>query len=110
MTPPRDPDLDRQLASFDLVAWVQRDGVALQRASRRYWQGLCPFHDEDTPSFTVYVDGGGWYCFGCGRGGDAPAYVMARSGCTFPEALATLGLRTGARASLPPLPPRPPTP
>jgi hypothetical protein len=49
----------------------------------------CPFHDEDSASFTVYPPGKGWYCFGCGKGGgDAVSFVAALKGLTQVEALA----------------------
>ena len=38
--------------------------------------GLCPFHNEKTPSFTVYPENGSYYCFGCGQGGDVITFVM----------------------------------
>ena len=52
------------------------DYVPLKRAGRIY-KGLCPFHDERTPSFTVFPDSGNWRCFGaCATGGDAFDFVM----------------------------------
>jgi len=51
------------------------------------WLFLCPFHPEDTPSFTVYPPGGGWFCFGCGKGGDAPAFAAEYFQCSMVEGL-----------------------
>ena len=105
-------DLRTALATVDLATFVQRDGIALQRTGR-VWQGCCPFHDETTPSFTVYPDGGGWYCFGCDRGGSALDYVIDRAGQDRTDrhaivgGLAQLGIGDGPRATLPPLAPRP---
>ena len=59
---------------LDTVEIVGRD-IRLQRAGRN-WKGLCPFHDEKTPSFHVFPDRGNFKCFGCGEGGDIFTYVM----------------------------------
>lgn len=50
------------------------------------WIGLCPFHNERTPSFNVRDDKGIFKCFGCGKGGDVFSFVMETEGLTFPEA------------------------
>ena len=49
--------------------------VNLKRAGSNY-QGLCPFHNEKTPSFTVFSATQSFHCFGCGAGGDAISFVM----------------------------------
>ena len=49
-------------------------------------KGLCPFHNEKTPSFTVSPHKGIWHCYGCSTGGDVIAFVMRDKGMTFPEA------------------------
>ncbi len=54
------------------------------------WIGLCPFHNEKTPSFNVRDDKGIFKCFGCGKGGDAFTYLMERETLTFPEAAVKL--------------------
>ncbi|WP_241503884.1 CHC2 zinc finger domain-containing protein [Ferruginivarius sediminum] len=72
--------------------------VKLRRHGRRYW-GLCPFHAEKTPSFSVMPDKGFYYCFGCGAGGDAIAFVRAIEGLSFSEAVERLtGERGGEKA------------
>ena len=48
--------------------------VNLKRAGRNL-KGLCPFHSEKTPSFTVYPENGSYYCFGCGSGGDVITFI-----------------------------------
>jgi len=53
------------------------------------FKGLCPFHDEKTPSFTVWPDGH-WYCFGCGIGGDIIEFVKRWYRCEFKEAVQRL--------------------
>ena len=64
--------------------------VELRRAGREY-KGLCPFHSEKTPSFTVNEENGVFYCFGCGAKGDVFDFIMKVDGVTFPEARARLG-------------------
>ncbi len=61
----------------------------------RNWFGLCPFHGEQTPSFSVSVDKQIYRCFGCGAGGNAITFVMDIEGITFPEAVVKLGERAG---------------
>lgn len=61
------------------------------------WKGLCPFHQEKTPSFTVSPDKGFFKCFGCGAGGDVVKFVELHEKMSFPEAVRLLA----TRASLP---------
>lgn len=63
--------------------------VRLTRKGDRYW-GLCPFHHEKTPSFTVKDDGGFYKCFGCGKGGSMFDFIMEVEKVTFPEAVEIL--------------------
>ncbi|BCX16589.1 MAG: hypothetical protein KatS3mg117_0271 [Geminicoccaceae bacterium] len=71
--------------------------VKLTRRGRE-WVGLCPFHAEKTPSFSVVEDKGFYHCFGCGAHGDAVSFVMAIERLEFKEALARLEELTGIRA------------
>ena len=57
--------------------------------------GLCPFHKEKTPSFTVSADKGLYYCFGCGEGGDVVRFVERMENLSFTEAIEQLGERFG---------------
>jgi DNA primase len=66
--------------------------VRLRRAGRNF-VGLCPFHNEKTPSFTVNLERGFFHCFGCGVGGTVFDFVMKIEGLTFPEALQSLASR-----------------
>lgn len=66
----------------------------MKRSGRR-WVGLCPFHAEKTPSFTVSPDLGLFKCFGCGKGGDLFSFLQAREGVTFGESLRMLADRAG---------------
>ena len=76
------------------IAQVIGERVALRRAGRS-WKGLCPFHTEKTPSFTVTPDRQMWHCFGCNRGGDVFAFLMEIDKLSFPEALRALADRAG---------------
>lgn len=67
--------------------------VALKKRGSR-WVGLCPFHQEKTPSFTV-SDEGLWYCFGCGEGGDILKFVMQHEGLGFNDAVRSVAERAG---------------
>jgi len=73
----------------DIVAVVRESVPSLKKAGRRL-VGLCPFHKEKTPSFSVNPDSGVYHCFGCGEGGDAIKFVMKTEGYTFHEAVRAL--------------------
>jgi DNA primase len=66
----------------------------LEKRGNRYW-GLCPFHKEKTPSFSLDPTRGLFYCFGCGAGGDAIRLHMQSSGDDFPAAIETLARANG---------------
>ena len=66
----------------------------LRRSGSRY-TGLCPFHDERTPSFSVNADQKLYHCFGCGEGGDAIGFVQATEALDFPGAVEFLANRYG---------------
>lgn len=68
--------------------------VQLKRAGRSYL-GLCPFHQEKTPSFNVNRERQIYHCFGCQRGGDAIAFLMEMEGLSFSEAVRDLASRVG---------------
>ena len=71
--------------------------VALRRAGAGSLKGLCPFHDEKSPSFNVRPSHGTYHCFGCGEGGDAVAFVMKMEVIGFVEAVERLADRVGFR-------------
>ena len=89
----------RELA--DIVE-VVGDHVRLKKRGRS-WEGLCPFHEEKTPSFSVDAEKGLYYCFGCHQGGDVFKFVMQLDNLNFPEAVENLARRFGVQ-----LPPRSP--
>lgn len=68
--------------------------VNLKRAGDTY-KGLCPFHSEKSPSFTVYPRTASFYCFGCGIGGDAVTFVKQIEHLDYPDALEFLAKRAG---------------
>ena len=68
--------------------------VNLKRAGSNM-QGLCPFHSEKTPSFTVFTRSNSFYCFGCGAGGDAISFIMKAENLDYPSAVEFLGSRVG---------------
>ncbi len=74
--------------SVDILDVVSRY-VTLRRSGRSY-KGLCPFHDEKTPSFTVFPESARYKCFGCGEGGDVFTFLMKRNGLAFIEAVEEL--------------------
>lgn len=70
--------------------------VTLKRAGSRL-VGLCPFHSEKTPSFTVFTDTNSYHCFGCGAGGDVITFVMAAENLDYLGALEFLCNRVGMK-------------
>ncbi len=77
----------------DLVELIGRH-VSLKKSGRNF-SGLCPFHDEKTPSFNVNVERQIFHCFGCGEGGNAITFLMMHENLTFPEAVRTLARELG---------------
>ncbi len=88
------PELLGEIRSrLDIVELVGQF-VGLKHAGQHY-KGLCPFHTEKTPSFTVNPKRGIFHCFGCGAGGDAFGFLMRHDRLGFPEAVRALAERTG---------------
>jgi DNA primase len=88
-----DEDVVRVREASDLVA-VIGDHVQLKRVGRR-WQGLCPFHSEKSPSFSVNQEQGFYYCFGCGAKGDVITFVREIEHLDFVGALELLAGKVG---------------
>jgi len=86
--------LDELRARVSLSDVVGRK-VALKRRSGAEYAGLCPFHNEKTPSFTVNDKKGFFHCFGCGEHGDAVGFVMKTEGLSFPESVEKLAREVG---------------
>jgi len=85
--------LDELRARVGLTAFIGRR-VKLTRKGREH-SGLCPFHNEKTPSFTVSDEKNFYHCFGCGAHGDVIGYVMRTENLSFPEAIERLADEVG---------------
>ncbi len=85
--------IDELIARADIVEVVGAR-VALKRAGSNY-KGLCPFHGEKTPSFTVSPSKGFYHCFGCSANGTAIGFLMAYDNLEFPEAVEALAEMMG---------------
>ena len=79
---------------------VVGDKVRLHRSGRNY-VGLCPFHDEKTPSFQVSQEHQNYHCYGCGKGGDIFNFIMETEGLDFLQALEFLAARAGVELTPP---------
>ncbi|MCE7883128.1 MAG: DNA primase [Actinobacteria bacterium ATB1] len=88
-----DSEVEAVRSASDLVT-IASERMSLKRAGRSF-KGLCPFHDEKTPSFSVNPEAGRYYCFGCGAGGDVFEFVRELDGLTFVEAVEALARRAG---------------
>jgi DNA primase len=87
--------IDRVRDAVDMVHLVG-EKTDLRRVGSR-WTGLCPFHDERTPSFSVNAEEKLYYCFGCGEGGDAFKFVQQTEALEFQEAVELLAERFNVR-------------
>lgn len=89
-----DADL-QQVRERSRIDDVVREYVTLKPSGGGNLKGLCPFHDEKTPSFSVSADRGLFHCFGCGEGGDVFTFLMKIDQLTFVEAVNKLAERLG---------------
>lgn len=85
--------IQRVLDAVDIVDLVS-EYLTLKRAGAHF-KGLCPFHQEKTPSFTVNPSLRLFKCFGCGKGGNAAGFLMEAEGLSFPQAVRRLAERAG---------------
>src|SRR5271157_2558609 len=90
-------DVDQVRAAADIVKIVG-DYVKLRKAGANY-MGLCPFHQEKSPSFAVHPVKQIFHCFGCGVGGDVFKFVMLMDSLSFPEALRRVAEKAGVTLS-----------
>ena len=87
-------EIDEVRQRVDIVSTIEQY-VALKRMGKVF-KGLCPFHNEKTPSFQVSAERQTWHCFGsCAEGGDVIKFVQKVENLSFPEALEKLALRAG---------------
>ena len=85
--------IERVKSSADIVEVIGRR-VELRQSGKNY-VGLCPFHSEKTPSFTVNPEKQFYHCFGCGKGGNVINFVMDTENLAFPEAVVKLAQEKG---------------
>jgi len=97
-------DKVREVRSRAAILDIVSEYVRLKKTGVNFL-GLCPFHNEKTPSFSVNPSKEIFHCFGCGVGGDVFAFIMRIEGLTFPEAVRFLATRVGVTIE-----DRPPTP
>ncbi|HUH66010.1 MAG TPA: DNA primase [Syntrophales bacterium] len=90
IAPDKIEEVKRRADIVDLVS----EYVTLKKGGKNFL-GLCPFHKEKTPSFTVNRDKQIFYCFGCGEGGNVLTFLMKMSDMSFPEAVRHLAGKTG---------------
>jgi DNA primase len=90
----REEDIDALRDKADIVEIVSAHS-RLKKAGGHTFKGLCPFHSEKTPSFTVDAVKGLWHCFGCGEGGDVYRFVEKIESLSFPEAAEWLARKAG---------------
>src|SRR5712692_989795 len=88
-----DDDVARVRDATDIVA-LAGEHLALKRSGRRF-VGLCPFHPEKTPSFSINPENGFYYCFGCAASGDAITFVREVEHLDFVGAVERLAARAG---------------
>ncbi len=88
-----DEDVERVRQSVDIVKLIS-EHTQLKRVGRR-WSGLCPFHNEKTPSFSVNSEEGLYHCFGCKKSGDAISFVRELQMLDFPGAIEHLARIAG---------------
>jgi DNA primase len=88
-----DSEIAQVRAATDIVALISEQ-VALKKSGRR-WSGLCPFHAEKTPSFSVNAEEGRYYCFGCRVSGDQITFVREMQHLDFVDAVRLLADRAG---------------
>lgn len=86
-----DSEIAQVRAATDIVALIS-EYVALKKSGRR-WSGLCPFHGEKTPSFSVNAEEGRYYCFGCRASGDQITFVREMQHLDFVDAVRLLAER-----------------
>lgn len=89
----KDEDIEQVRERADIVDIISTQ-VNLRKTGRVY-KGLCPFHQEKTPSFTVNAERQTYHCFGCGEGGNVISYIMKTENMDFPDAVKALADRIG---------------
>ncbi|MGI6256005.1 MAG: DNA primase [Acutalibacter sp.] len=91
---PFPPEFLRELGERNRIEDIAASYVNLRRQGKNLL-GLCPFHNEKTPSFCIYPENNSFYCFGCNKGGDVISFVMGVENLDFTEAVKFLAQRAG---------------
>src|SRR3954466_2810267 len=94
------PSFIERLRSHFLMSEVIGRRIPLKKHGREY-QGLCPFHNEKSPSFTVNDEKGFFHCFGCGAHGDAISFLTDARGLPFMDAVKELAAAAGLELPAP---------
>ena len=94
MSPTIPDNVVREVLARTSIVQLVGEFVALKKAGSRH-KGLCPFHHEKTPSFTVNEELGFFHCFGCGESGDGISFLRKHNGLSFVEAVEQLAGRAG---------------
>lgn len=81
--------IDEAISKVSIVDIIS-EKVALSQSSRNQWKGLCPFHNEKTPSFFVNEEKNFYHCFGCGEAGNVISFLMKIDGLNFKDAMARI--------------------
>jgi DNA primase len=92
-------DVDQVKQKIDIVEYIEQF-VTLSRAGRNF-KGICPFHNEKSPSFMVSPERQIWHCFGCQKGGDVFSFYMEYEKADFSESLKELAQRAGVQLTQP---------
>src|SRR5512136_489132 len=77
------------------IVRIVGDYVKLKKAGAQNYSGVCPFHQEKTPSFSVHATRQFYHCFGCGVSGDVFSFVQKIENITFPEAVRAVATKMG---------------
>ena len=91
---PFPPEFLRELGERNRIEEIAAPYVNLRRRGKNL-VGLCPFHNEKTPSFCIYPENNSYFCFGCNKGGDVISFVMGVENLDFSEAVKLLAQRAG---------------
>ncbi|HEX6466737.1 MAG TPA: DNA primase [Terriglobales bacterium] len=89
------PDFAQELKQQADIVRVIGDYIKLKKTGAQNFSGLCPFHNEKTPSFSVHATRQFFHCFGCGESGDVFKFVQKIESITFPEAIRSVAQRLG---------------
>ena len=89
-----DDDTIERVRSSNNIVDIVSEYLTLKRTGSNY-VGICPFHSEKTPSFTVSDTKQFYHCFGCGEGGDVISFIMKKENLSFPEAVKFLADKAG---------------